>query len=93
MHDDRITKKIFRWALDAQNVWATEIRQIFNSLDLDANFDALLPCDIDSVKLKIIGLAREAWEQEIVTKPKLRTYRTFKATFATENYVIETSAG
>ena len=89
MHDDRITKKIFRWALDAQNGWATEIRQIFNSLDLDANFDSLLSCDIDSVKLKIIDLAKEAWEQEIVTKPKLRTYRTFKATFATENYVIK----
>ena len=79
-------KKIFRWALDAQNVWVTEIRQVFNSLDMDANFDLLLPCDIDSVKLKINDLA---WEQEIVTKPKLRTYRTFKATFATENYVIK----
>ena len=89
MHDGRITKKIFRWASDAQYVWATEIRQIFNSLDLDANFDSLLPCDIDIVKLKINDLAREAWEQEIVTKPKLRTYRTFKATFTTENYVIK----
>ena len=89
MHDDRITKAIFRWALNAQNVWATVIRQIFNSLDLDANFDSLLPCDIDIVKLKINDLAREAREQEIVTKPKLRTYSTFKATFATENYVIK----
>ena len=60
-----------------------------NKRDLDANFDSLLPCDIDSVKLKIIDLAREAWGQEIVTKPKLRTYRTFKVTFATENYVIK----
>ena len=89
MHADRITKEIFRWALDAKNVWATEIIQIFNSFDLDANFDSLLPCDIDIVKLKIKDLAREAWEQEIVTKHKLRTYRTFKATFATENYVIK----
>ena len=89
MHDDRITKKIFQWALDAQNVWVTEIRQIFNSLHLDADFDSLLPCDIDSVKLKMIDLAREAWEHEILAKPKLRTYRTFKATFASENYVIK----
>ena len=29
------------------------------------------------------------WEQKIVTKPKLRTYRTLKATFANENYVIK----
>ena len=53
MQDDRITKKIFRWSLDAQNEWANEIGQIFNTLERDANFDSVMPCDIDSVKTKI----------------------------------------
>ena len=86
-------KDIFRWSLDAQSVWTDEIRQIFNSFDLDANFDSLLPCDIDIDKLRICHLRREAWEQGIVTKPKLRPCRTSKATFATENCVVKRWTG
>ena len=56
-------------------------------LDLGICYESVLMCDLYSVKNKIHSLAVRNWEEEIIIKPKFRTYITFKNTFGTESYV------
>ena len=87
MDDNRITKKIFLWSLRNEHMWAKEIKNVFEMLDLGICYESMSMCDLNSVKNKIHSLAVGNWEEEIIIKPKLRTYITFKNTFGTESYV------
>ena len=87
MDDNRITKKISLWSLQNENMWVTEIKNVFELLDLGICYESVSMCDLDSVKNKIHSLAVRNWEEEIIIKPKLRTYITLMITFETESYI------
>lgn len=50
-------------------------------------FDNKNVCDLKLVKEKILELVRSDWKTKCQSKPKLRTYITFKSDFIAENYL------
>ena len=78
MDDNRITKKISLWLLQNENMWVTEIKNVFELLDLDICYESVSMCDLNFVNNKVHSLAVRNWEEEIIIKPKLRTYITLK---------------
>ncbi len=69
------------------NNWSSEVKSIFNSIDLGQIFDDLHVCDIEDVYKKCESNYNERWQLGITLKPKLRTYVTFKQNFDSEEYV------
>ena len=43
--DNRITKKIFLWSLRDENMWAREIKNVFEMLDLSICYESVSMCD------------------------------------------------
>ena len=37
---------------------------------------------------RVMGKVRLEWKEEVKSKPKLRTYKTFKSDFGTEKYML-----
>ena len=87
MDDNRITKTISLWSPRNENMWAREIKNIFEMLDLGICYESVSMCDFNSVQNKIHSLGVRNWEEEIIIKPKLKTYITFINTFGTESFI------
>ena len=88
MNDARLTKQMFLYDVHrCNNNWSSEVKSIFNSIDLGQIFDDLHVCDIEDVYKKCESNYNERWQLGITLKPKLRTYVTFKQNFDSEEYV------
>ena len=87
MDDNRITKTISLWSIRNENMWAREIENIFEMLDLGICYESVSMWDLNSVQNKIHSLGVRNWEEKIIIKPRLKTYITFINTFRTESYI------
>ncbi|KAH3829741.1 hypothetical protein DPMN_102969 [Dreissena polymorpha] len=93
MPGDRLTKRIFNWDFSQNWGWNSEIKHIFELLNLQHLFasrsmgnislDSLLSRATDHYKKNDIN----KWTQGLETQPKLRTYRQIKHLYECENYV------
>ena len=89
MSNERLTKKVFLWdKAQYGNNWSYDMKNLFETLDSEEIFLNSELCDIAEVKLKIKNLNNELWENEILSKPKLRTYRLFKNEYEPEPYLL-----
>ena len=91
MDTDRLTYKVFLWDLDRSNThknWCSDIRDIFQSVDMDNVFHSKEQYDISLVKGRLLEIDVRNWRYEVQNKPKLRTYIQFKSEIDTEEYVL-----
>ena len=96
MEDCRLTKKVFLWdrKLNDANVinsWSSEIKSIFYSSGLNFSFNSSeifpLKQTISQLKVKFAELQQSELKAECSTKPKLRTFNTFKDFSCLPSYV------
>ena len=89
MSDNRISKIVFD--ADYHNLsphsWSSEIKYIMTELQLLNNFNNKSAVDLNCAKLNAYSIHSESWIQTVQSSPKLRTYKLFKNTFETENYL------
>ena len=91
MKSDRLTKRIFLWDYYLnQNNWISHIRTILETSHNIVNFNLKQECDIDNVRKALKDHFIVEWKDNMLRKPKLRTYATFKHSFGTEIYVSQT---
>ena len=88
MNDDRLTKKIYNWDYNMSNGWCSELKKVFDKLELPDYFLDQRVCDLMLVKSKIRGMMEMKWKLEVNSKPKLRTYRLFKNEFKISDSVF-----
>ena len=85
---DRLTYKIFEYDYNRNSHnWSSDAHEILDSLNLETNFDELVPCNIDYVKQKLFESEQSHWKDNLTHKPKLRTYIRLKDNLKTANYV------
>ncbi len=88
MDDSRLTKKVFMYDYSVcKNNWTSEIKCIFDLLQLQGTFENMETCDVNMVKKKLLDIYVEKWNSDVQRKPKLCTYNIFKTEFELENYV------
>ena len=88
MDDSRIAKIVFNWdVLDPSIGWANTMAQLFEKLNIYDLFETRICCNLEYVTNQISILEQSNWLENLETKPKLRTYKTFKYIFETEWYV------
>ena len=88
MENPRLTKCIFNWDLNENAGWVAELKSVFNELDMDDVIVNRPLCDLENVNQRILELATVKWKDDIVSKPKLRTYIKFKDALNPENYAM-----
>ena len=87
MDTGRITRKIFEWDYNlCRNNWSSEMKKLFDTLNVDVFNDKSL-LDPNGIEDKLYSLMEKKWKEEIIKKPKLRTYRLFKNNVHTEEFV------
>ena len=92
MGNHRLTKHIFQFdalfSLTGKRNWLYDVNTIIQLLSSPENvFENFVACDILNVKNKTILLMEQEWKRQILNKPKLRKYITFKENFAIPAYV------
>jgi hypothetical protein len=88
MDNNRLTKKLFNYDYNLrENNWSAEMEQIFNFIGYPSHFDDLTCCDITLCTNKLKNRLYQEWENTILEKPKLRTYRLFKVIDENECYI------
>ena len=88
MNDNRLTKHAFinDHTLSRRN-WCSDVKYIFDLLDMNPVFDSLAVCPVTDAMATLARIDNQDWKRQILTKPKLRTYRIFKTELETELYV------
>ena len=83
-----LKKCLFYWDLNDNAGWGAELKNVFNEFDMDDIFVNRSLCDLDNVSQRILELVTVKWRDDIVSKPKFRTYIKFKDALNPENYAI-----
>ena len=86
MNSERFTKK-FLSDYGSNNGWCQELKLLFETLDMKGIFENLHLCDINLAMVKLRGNFETKWRMDVNNKPKLRTYKTFKTSFETSEYM------
>ena len=88
MDNNRLTKQVFLYDKQmCKENWCDEIKMLCNATGHMPNFNNLLHIDIEYFNEKNHENFENRWNYGLSSKPKLRTYITFKNTINTEDYV------
>ena len=87
MENSRLTKQFFNWDYECKTGWSKEIENVFTQLNLEEYFIDKRVCSLDSALNQIQIISSEKWVEELASKPKLRTYVTYKTEFGLESYI------
>lgn len=68
--------------------WCSEIKSVITSLGLLNVFYSKSPVDLKTAESKLKDLYNTQWSDMVERSPKHRTYRTFKSSFKTEDYIL-----
>ena len=89
MDESRINKQIFLKDYYSNiETWCSSFYYICYTLDFVESYNNLVVIDLDAFKAKLDLYAQEKWLETVQSKPKLRTYKTFKSKLVPENYVL-----
>ncbi len=89
MDDRRINKQIFlNDYYSNTNTWCASFYYICYNLDLEESYNQLKEIDLNVFKDKLDTFAQDKWLESVQSKPKLRTYKTFKFKLVPEDYVL-----
>jgi hypothetical protein len=84
---DSLIKKIFELDYLAENSWCNDVKNILESVGLIVKFENKEVCSLNQVLDLLCDQEKQRWRNELLNKPKLRTYKTFKQDIYTENYL------
>ena len=87
MNSERLTKKIFLSDYGSNSGWCQELKLLFETPDMKDIHENLHLCDINLAVVKLTGNFETKWKIEVNSKPKLRTYKTFKTSFQKPKYI------
>ena len=88
MDNARINKQIFLQDFHSDiESWCSNFYYICHTLDFMESYNNLLAIDLDLFKAKLELYAQEKWLETVQSKPKLRTYKTYKSELVSEEYV------
>ncbi len=87
MSEDRLTKKVFNWDYNVCKNWLHEIKEIFDSINMQQEYITNYLCNIVTFETKRKELDEYQWLQSLITKPKLIRYIECKQTFGRKKYV------
>ena len=88
MNDSRLTKKVFLHDLALCNSnWSSEIKQVFVGIGETRCFENRCAYSTQAAWAQLHENFVRLWKNNITSKPKLRTYCTFKDQFSVEPYV------
>ena len=88
MSNNRLTKIIFDWDLqNARNNWSYDMHMLLKEIDMESCFINRGEISINDALSKFLLLNQSEWTHNLLSKPKLRVYRTFKSELRTENYI------
>ena len=89
MNSSRLTKVLFMYDYGyCENNWSSSLKLMLNKLGMSDYYELHECIDLDDFNVNNCRIIQEAFRQNILKKPKLRTYVTFKDTLAVEDYVI-----
>ena len=87
MDEDRINKKLFLTDFYANTEnWCTNFYEICCRLDLQDQYENLQTINLDVFKERLEKHAETQWQLNVLSKPKLRTYKLFKTKLIPEKY-------
>ena len=87
MNDDRLTKRIFLYDLAENGKFTSFIYDICENYNIDHSFEHRNTLDLAYIKNRALSDYVSDWQDNVKSKPKLRTYQKFKDSFGAENYV------
>jgi len=90
MPNDRLTKQMFNTdylLANANDNWSKSVRDIFITFGKVDIYENKSECDITFSEQKLFELFENECKSSILSKPKLRTYKTFKNDCNTTDYV------
>ena len=88
MDHTRLTKKIALWgkSICVEN-WSSDMKSILLPINKLNEFKTLEALNINGARNLLTQKMNEKWKTDILSKPKLRTYVTFKSVLQTEEYL------
>ena len=88
MNENRLTRKIFEWDYGlCKNNWSSEMKKMFENLQSNI-FRQKEVFDDTNVGEALHAIMNESWKQDVIKKPKLRTFLLYKEDISREDYVI-----
>ena len=89
MPNERLTKHIFitEYNNAFSDTWTDKVRTIFEQLEMNIVFNNMNVCDLDNCKKILWDIAENEWNLQVENKPKLRTFKKYKNTFETTDYL------
>ena len=87
MPENRVAKKIFNWDVSIKGAWASAMEDTFLRTGLQDSFQNCRIVNISMVKELLNSIYQNKWSQDILHKPKLRTFVMMKSYYACEKYV------
>lgn len=87
MPNNRLTKQIFCWDFSNNYSWTRELAKIFGKAGLQYIFRNKLSCSVSQIKTILFENYKQKWTEQILCKPKLRTYSLIKIIYHPEHYV------
>lgn len=90
MHDSRLSKKIFYFDLrsNVSRTWGGDLRNMLADLGKAESVRNYQKINLGAIKISLEENDQEKWKRDILSKPKLRTYRTFKNHREAEPYLF-----
>ena len=84
----KVNKEIALWdkSICVKN-WSSDMKSILLSINKLNEFETLEALNINGARNLLIRKMNEKWKTDILSKPKLRTYVTFKSVLQTEEYL------
>ena len=75
MKDDRLPKVVLNWDFVSRTKgWLSDLSSVLTKLGLDPPEFDTPAYNLDMIQALVQGVSRLEWEEEALTKPKLRTY-------------------
>ncbi len=87
LDDDRLTKQVFICDYQNGGTWCDHVKKILYNIGMNDIYDTLSPCDLEKCSELLLENYAAQWKEQVLQKPKLRTYCLLKDNFATENDV------
>ena len=87
MPENRVARKIFNWDVSVKGAWASAVEDILISIGLHDSFINNSIVNTSIVKDTLYSLHQNKWSQDILYKPKLRTFVMIKSCYGSEKYV------
>ncbi len=90
MDENRITYRIFDFDYTlCKGNSCYDMKQLFSNVNNNKIYDERMICNIYELQQYIDDKWKEKWKRNLQSKPKLRTYITFKDNYCTEIYFKE----